>query len=214
MENVGVEQRAADVVQLALQHVEITVQTAGKNFVNGAELQFGAQPAGKFFGVVAKFSLGHAGNFAERVVEFVHAKTDRARKILVEQQKFRDEPRADFRAVNGFVGVPRAARAQNGGPFERVGFADGLRQALRGKRFVAQVENARGFVGALDKFADLREPPAFVVNERRVSQADDVQRTGFDLLKKFRRAVFPRPVAPRACGRTSKGGSIPPTARS
>ena len=35
-------------------------------------------------------------------------------KILVEQQEFRDEQRADFRAVDGFVGVPRAARAQDG----------------------------------------------------------------------------------------------------
>jgi uncharacterized membrane protein len=54
LENVGVEQRGADVVQLELRLVEIIVQAAVKNFVNGAELQFGEEAAGQLFGVVAK----------------------------------------------------------------------------------------------------------------------------------------------------------------
>ncbi len=36
LENVGVEQRAADVIELALQAVKVTVQPGGENFINGA----------------------------------------------------------------------------------------------------------------------------------------------------------------------------------
>ena len=89
-------------------------------------------------------------------------------KVVVEQEKFRHEPRMHVRAVNGLVGVPRAARAQHGRPFERLGLADGRRRAAFGQGLVAHVEDARGLVGAFQELAGLHEPPAFVVDQRGV----------------------------------------------
>ena len=87
LENVGVEQRGADVVQLDLDLIEIIMQAGFENFVDGAELQFGQEPAGEFFGVVGKTAFGHAGDLAEGVIQLLHAKADRAREIVIQQSK-------------------------------------------------------------------------------------------------------------------------------
>ena len=50
------------------------MQALLENFVHGAELQFRHQPAGQFFGVVAKPALGHAGNAAQGAVQFARRK--------------------------------------------------------------------------------------------------------------------------------------------
>jgi uncharacterized membrane protein len=86
LENVGAEKRFADVVQLRLRLVQIFVQAAVENFVNGAELQFREENDRSIFGVVAKMPLGHAGNPADGAVQFAHAKAHRAREAVVEQR--------------------------------------------------------------------------------------------------------------------------------
>jgi hypothetical protein len=58
LENVGVEQRGADVVEPGLQLVEVKMQALIKNFIHGAELQFRDQPPGQFLGVIAKAAVG------------------------------------------------------------------------------------------------------------------------------------------------------------
>jgi len=85
LNDVGVKQGAADVVELALQAVEIIVQPRLEDFIDGGKLQFRPQPARQLFRVVAELAIRHAGDLAERVVEFVHAKPDGTRKILVQQ---------------------------------------------------------------------------------------------------------------------------------
>ena len=110
LENIGVEQCRADVVELGLQLVQIEVQTLVENLVNRAELQFRDEPARQFFGIVAKAALGDAGDAAQGVVQLAHAKPHRPREILVQQKKFRHEPRIHVRAVNGLVRVRPAAR--------------------------------------------------------------------------------------------------------
>ena len=162
-----------------------------EDFIHGAELQFGQEPPGELFGVVGEAAFRHAGDAAQRAVQFIDAKADGAREMIAEEKKFRHAARMHVGAVDGFVGVPRAARAQHGGPAQRLVRADALRQAARRQALVAHVEDARGLVGALQKLAGLHEPPTLVVDERGVDDADDVERAGFDFLEKFRRAASP-----------------------
>ena len=156
-----------------------------KNFVNGAELQFGEQPAGQFFGVIAKMPLTDAGNTAEGLVEAVDGEADGTGKIVIEQKEFGDQTGVDIGAVNGFVGVPGAAGAEDSGPFEGVIGVDDGGDAAFGEALVADIEDAGGFIAAFEELAGLDEPPAFIMDHGSVDDADQMEGGGFDFLKEF-----------------------------
>src|SRR6202142_2666260 len=62
VENIGVEQRFADGVELELGLVEIIMQAIFKNLLDGAELKFGHEPPGQLLAVIRETSFRHAGN--------------------------------------------------------------------------------------------------------------------------------------------------------
>src|SRR6185369_1585092 len=120
-----------------------------------------------------------------------HAKAQRTRKAVAQQEKLRDEPRMHVRAVKCLVSVPCAARTQYRRPFEDVGLADDFRRAAFGQVPVAHIQDARGFVRAFEKLSGLHEPPAFVVNHLGVDDADEMERAGFDFLEEFAWTAIP-----------------------
>ena len=132
-EKIGLEQRVADAVELDLQVVQVSVQPALKNLLHRAELQFGREPAGVALGVVDEPALGHAGNLSQRRVELRRAETDRARKILAQAPGIPSPAGVNVRPVEGFVGVPGAARAQDRRPLQRLGLADRPGNPLAGR---------------------------------------------------------------------------------
>lgn len=155
LEDISVKEGVADGVELALELVEVAVEALVENLIHGAELQLGLEAAGEFFGVVAKAAAGHAGDVAQGGVELADAEAGGAGEILVEEKKFRHQARMHLGAVEGFVGVPRAAGAQNGLPAEGFGLADAFGRAAFGQTLVAHVQDAGGLVRPLDKLARL-----------------------------------------------------------
>src|SRR5207248_1764564 len=106
----------------------------------------------------------NAGNAAERVVKFLDTEPHAAREFGAVEQHFRHQIGPHLRAVGGLVGIPRTARAEHGAQFERVPLADRLGLSLRWEDRMTDIEDARDFVRALKKLADLHEIPSFVVN--------------------------------------------------
>ena len=175
-----------------MQHVDVLVQADLEDVIRRAELEFGQEPAGEFLGLVAEAALVHAGNAAQDGVEVAHGEAHRAGKVIGEQQELGDQGRLDFGAIQGLVGVPRAARAEYGGPAEGVGLAGDGGDAPRRERVVAHVQDARGLVRALQVAAALDEEPALVADDGGVGQALEQQRTVADGLEKIGRAFAPQ----------------------
>src|ERR1043166_1468558 len=59
LENVSVEERSADGIQLRWKQVNVVMQSVRENFLNGAKLKFRNETAGKFFSVVREARLRH-----------------------------------------------------------------------------------------------------------------------------------------------------------
>ena len=60
------------------------MQADVKNFFDGAELQFREKTAGELFGIIGETAFGHAGNTAQRQIQFVHAIAHGARKNVAQ----------------------------------------------------------------------------------------------------------------------------------
>ena len=186
LQNVGLEERFADGVELGLHVVDVVVQAAGEDFLGGAELQFGEQAAAEAFGVVAETALGDTGDATERGIQLLDTKPHRAREISGVQEEADDEPGFDLAAIEGFVTVPSAAGTEHGGPAEGVGLRGDVARRERG---VLHVEQARGFVGAFDVAAGLREVPALVADDGGVIESLQEERAGSDFLEELERAL-------------------------
>ena len=55
-----------------------------EDFVERPVFEFSEQASAEFFGVVAVAASGHAGDGVECVVQFLDAKANAARKLLIE----------------------------------------------------------------------------------------------------------------------------------
>src|SRR5215467_5785256 len=98
----------------------------------------------------------------ERGIERFDAEPDRARKMRMRDQEFRYLPGRDLAHVNFAVGLERAARFQNRHPLNGIDVAaDSF--SRRQKQMVFHIENARSVVGALKRFSDADEIPAFTM---------------------------------------------------
>jgi hypothetical protein len=102
--DVGVEQCFTDRIEFLLKHIEVNVEALLKDVADVAELKFGHQPARALFRIVAKTSLGHAGNAAERAVEFADAKNWTGAESPRSTKKLDDEP-GSLRTVQGPVAI-------------------------------------------------------------------------------------------------------------
>src|SRR5258706_1170286 len=191
VEDVGLAERISDTVQFRLQCIEVGVKPLIENLIDSAELQFAEQPSGELFCVIAEAGIDDAGDAAQSMVQFRQAESHGAWKVLVQHEEFSHQTRMDLRPVNRFVCVPAAAGAQNGRPFKSLALADARGQAPFRQSLVAHVKNARGFVRALDELSRLSKPPTFVANECGVAEADELQRTGFDMIEELAWTILP-----------------------
>ena len=112
------------VLSLICKFVHVLVHADGLDVFERAVIQFGHDSSGELFGLVGEVFLLAAGDAAQRVVEGLRAKADRAREKFVEDEEFDDLVRLDLGDVKFAVGVVRAARAEDGAPLQR---AAGLR---------------------------------------------------------------------------------------
>jgi hypothetical protein len=90
------------------------VQADGEHFLNGGEAELGGEAAGQFFGKIGVTPLGRAGNAVQDGIEFLDARADRARKILVKQEQFGGVTGMDVRAITGFERIPGTGGSQDG----------------------------------------------------------------------------------------------------
>src|SRR5215472_407403 len=102
LENIRLEQRAANVVELKLYLVKIIVQPGLKNFLDGAKLEFGGEAAAKLFSFIGKASLGDTGDATQRIVQALDAEPDGAGKIFVQHEEVCYVARVHLGAVGRF----------------------------------------------------------------------------------------------------------------
>src|SRR5580658_5623736 len=119
LEDIGVEQSAANRIELVLELVQVDMQPLVEDFLDRAELERGLQAAAEFLRVVGKTPAANSRDAPQRAIQLADAKPRRARKVLVEEKELGDKARMDFRPVERLVGVPGAAGPQHGDPSKR-----------------------------------------------------------------------------------------------
>ena len=167
----GVGNLVVHLVELELKAVQKLVQSDADDLLNGGVIQFRAQAAQALLGLVSKTAHGGAGNEVQRGFRFHQTVVHGARKLAVQQQEVRHAERHD-------APEPLAIHLQGAGRLEHRRPLDVVRRRAhvahpRQQHEVFHVEDARGFVGALEQPPEAPEVPALAVRHGGVRNADE-----------------------------------------
>ena len=166
--------------------VQISIETTGRDLINLAEAQRGAQTSGNPLDVRGTAATGFAADFLDCSLQRLGGEANGMRKTLMQHQEFRDAIGLDLGGVGFAVGFKSGAGAQQADPFQVtvLGFAM-IRLLKRAEMHADQNGQAHS---PLEEPASLNELPALAVSHGGVGNALKQVRAFLDGVKELARA--------------------------